>query len=328
MKSKIKTIKTRKTMIQKDEIDQDEIYNKVRRSAFKQQRLPAWRPVPTITSILIVLPTFSVIFIAIGIILLIFSQKIKHITYQYDEICKELNKECHLEIEITEDMSQPIMVYYQLDGFFQNHRRYLKSKNLNQLRGNSVTKDDVKDDCDPIITNKDIGKTNNVNGKPDLNENEVAIPCGLMAKTFFNDTFFDWKIDGKNITVDEKNIAYAKDLDLYKKEIDTSKQWMSLTDEHFIVWMRPSGLPNPKKLWGRIRQDLKKGNKLTLKVQNNYDVSIYEGKKKLVFSTTNFLGGKNVFLGVSFVVVGCLTLALTVLFFVGYKIMQKKEKMN
>ena len=46
MKFKIKTIKTRKTIKRGDGKDQDEIYEQVKKSAFKQQRLPAWRPVP------------------------------------------------------------------------------------------------------------------------------------------------------------------------------------------------------------------------------------------------------------------------------------------
>ena len=30
--------------------DQDEVYERLKASKFKQQKLPAWRPVPTITS--------------------------------------------------------------------------------------------------------------------------------------------------------------------------------------------------------------------------------------------------------------------------------------
>ena len=33
-------------------------------------------------------------------------------------------------------------------------------------------------------------------------------------------------------------------------------QWLDMTDEHFIVWMRTSGLPTFRKLWGRIDDGL------------------------------------------------------------------------
>lgn len=32
-----------------------------------------------------------------------------------------------------------------------------------------------------------------------------------------------------------------------------------MEDEHFIVWMRMAGLPNFRKLWGRIEGGLEKG---------------------------------------------------------------------
>ena len=49
-----------------------------------------------------------------------------------------------------------------------------------------------------------------------------------------------------------------------------------MTDEHFIFWMRPSGLPNFRKLWGRIHKDLESGNyKLT--IDNKFDVDSFSG---------------------------------------------------
>ena len=278
MKFKIKTIKTRKTIRRGDGKDQNEIYEKVKKSAFKQQRLPAWRPVPTIGSILIIFVVFSILFIVLGIILLVYSKDVKKFSFRYDNVCTSLNEQCNISFTLAEDMDSPIMIYYQLEGFFQNHRRYVKSKSVNQLRGDDLKKKDVESDCDPIVTNKDIGKKISMSNT-DLNENDVAIPCGLIAKTYFNDTYNNWKINGEEVEIDEKNIAYAKDVSLFSKEIDMSRQWINLTNEHFLVWMRPSGLPNPKKLWGRIKKNLKKGDTISLTVGNNYNVGLYEGKK-------------------------------------------------
>jgi hypothetical protein len=36
-------------------------------------------------------------------------------------------------------MKAPVFFYYQLDNFYQNHRRYVKSKNYKQLMGETVT---------------------------------------------------------------------------------------------------------------------------------------------------------------------------------------------
>ena len=112
----------------------DEEYQKLKNSKFKQQKLPAWRPVPTITSTTIIFLTFGVVFIVIGAVLLTYSSKIVEISKQYDNTCSS-HMSCEIQIEIKEKMVQPIMIYYQIDNFYQNHRRYVKSKSDKQLNG-------------------------------------------------------------------------------------------------------------------------------------------------------------------------------------------------
>ena len=53
--------------------------------------------------------------------------------------------------------------------------------------GNNLSVDSL-DDCDPIKTNKDLGFDTSVGGTT-LNPEAAAYPCGLVAKSFFNDTF-------------------------------------------------------------------------------------------------------------------------------------------
>ena len=57
---------------------------KLKESKFKQQTLPAWRPVPTAMSTLITFSIFSVIFIGMGAILFSKSNEIKEYGMQYD----------------------------------------------------------------------------------------------------------------------------------------------------------------------------------------------------------------------------------------------------
>lgn len=79
--------------------------------------------------------------------------------------------------------------------------------------------------------------------------------------------------------------------------------------------MRTSGLPNFRKLWGRIEDDLDSG-KYLVHVTSLYDVSDFDGEKFIVLSTANALGGKNNFLGIAYLVVGSLTLVLAGAFIV------------
>merc|ERR1712159_946448 len=82
----------------------------------------------------------------------------------------------------------------------------------------------------------------------------------------------------------------------------------------FIVWMRTAGLPEFRKLYGRIETDIPAGETVTFNMTNNFHVGDFEGEKALVMTTLSWVGGKNYFLGVAYVVVGVLCVVLAILF--------------
>jgi len=108
-------------------------------------------------------------------------------------------------------MEGPVYAYYELDGFYQNHRRYVKSRSKRQLAGEDLGYDDVKVDCDPAITNSDINKLVSVNGTA-LVGDDVAVPCGLTAQTFFNDEYAIF-INTLEVEIDSTDIAWKSDID-------------------------------------------------------------------------------------------------------------------
>lgn len=212
---------------------------KLKQSKFKQQTLPAWRPVPTAMSTMFTFSIFSVIFLAIGVVLYVMSDQIVESVVRYDDIeeCRKLLKEenrdagetCKVDLpfpEMTEDIKGPIYVYYQLDNFYQNHRRYVKSRNNDQLAGNYKTAQELLTTCDPIIKVSDLWENQKYpysqrnidkSEKKQLDPDDPAIPCGLVAKSFFNDTFqlFKKNPDGSGndtpITIKEDQIAWTSD---------------------------------------------------------------------------------------------------------------------
>jgi hypothetical protein len=90
--------------------------------------------------------------------------------------------------------------------------------------------------------------------------------------------------------------------------------------EDLIVWMRTAALPTFRKLYGRIHTDLKKGDTITVTLENNYNTYSFSGKKKLVLSTSTWLGGKNDFLGLAYLSVGGLCFFLAFAFTLLYLI--------
>lgn len=181
---------------------------------------------------------------------------------------------------------------------------------------------EVSSDCDPIVKNKDIKlELYNLEAIPQkLNPDAVAIPCGLVAKSFFNDKYgLKVKAGGAPVTIVQTGIAWESDLEYkFGNTPDWQKnQWIDMKNEHFIVWMRTAGLPNFRKLWGRIEDGLKAGQ-YTVTIDNNYDVSSFDGKKSFVLSTTNALGGKNYFLAICYIVVGALCIVFAIIFLVAF----------
>ncbi len=59
------------TQEEKDKIK--EKVEKLKNSKFKQQTLPAWRPIPSFKSTMITFSVFGLIFLALGIVLFIMS---------------------------------------------------------------------------------------------------------------------------------------------------------------------------------------------------------------------------------------------------------------
>lgn len=283
--------------------------------AFKQQLLSAWRPKPTLKCAITVYLFIGLLFFALGICILVFTDKIHEKVVRYDNLteCQFLGTICSVTFDVKEKISGPVYVYYEIDNFYQNHRRYILTIPVDQLRGDDLSADDLSSPCETVLYNKDIPATVAVDGTP-LDPNAVAIPCGNAARAFFNDYYTLSSVDtGMVFDISDKSIAWQSDIDHKFKNIDLSRQWLNIEDERFMTWMKIAPFSNFRKAWGVIDSDIPVGSYRVV-ISNNWDAKTFGGKKFFVLSNTNLFGGKNEFLAYTYIAVGALSMLLSIIF--------------
>jgi hypothetical protein len=139
-----------------------------------------------------------------------------------------------------------------------------------------------------------------------LNGTDVANPCGLIAKSIFNDNYTLYDPTGAGIFINETGIANEFDRQyMYKRDANyTYTQWLDVEDEHFMVWMKTETFPYFKKMWGKINNDLTPG-KYKFKIKNckilflkflAFEVIANNATKSVVIAKAGVLGSTG-FLG-------------------------------
>ncbi|KAF9001981.1 CDC50/LEM3 family [Cyathus striatus] len=236
-------------------------------------------------------------------------------------------RQCVIDFEVPATLEHPVFFYYKLSNFYQNHRRYVKSLNSDQLKGKAVTVKTLDDsDCKPLAS---------IDNKP-------IYPCGLIANSIFNDTFANLTLLNPGSTSSStfynftsKGIAWPGEAKKYVEKpgysnlslVEPPPNWRArfpdgynssnipnlAEDEHFQNWMRTAGLPVFTKLYGRNdNNDLPNGT-YRIVVDLHFPVLPYKGTKSFVISTVSWIGGKNPFLGWAYVASAALFVLLALL---------------
>lgn len=245
-------------------------------------------------------------------------------TYSYDSS----KQKCTIEFQLKTEMTGPLYLYYQLDNYHQNYRKYVSSISYPQLEGNASTINQLWT-CNPLINDS----------------SKIYYPCGSIASSMFLDSI-DLDIYNANrssiaYSFDQDDIALSSDKKRYKapgylsgetiipaawrskfqmKDTETSDRVLLkqiAQDPHFHVWMRISPFPNFRKLYGigKSNERLSPGS-YRISVKDWSDIGKYHARKSIVITNLSFLGSKNNTLGLAYIIMGLIFILTAVLFLV------------
>lgn len=204
-------------------------------------------------------------------------------------------------------MKEPTL-FYKIEGLVQNRRDFAESYSYDMLRGKYVSKEEMKV-CNPALYYDDRPADNN-----------ILIPCGLLAHNVFTDSFSVIDSSGEKLEFSEESIALNVDrTQLYKpphENYANASHWLETsgifpegqTNEHFMVWMRRSPFTPFRKVYALMHNEkvLKAGN-YTMSIRNFYAPGNSSITKYFVISewSKGVMGGSG---QVAMAVFGCLAL--------------------
>ena len=80
--------------------------------------------------------------------------------------------------------------------------------------------------------------------------------------------------------------------------------------------MRTATLSHFRKLWGVIDMDLPGGTTVLVNINNAYNTYQFNGEKAVVLSTVEWIGGKNYFVGYTYIGVGITSLLMGLIYLI------------
>lgn len=239
---------------------------------------------------------------------------------------------CTFKFQVLRTIEPPIYFYYGLANYFQNARKYAKSRSDTMNQGFIPKAAFDVETCSPWLYKPEI-----LLQDQSFDIDKLIYPCGLTARSFFNDSFELYldennssKIDNtdKPIALSKDGIAWWTDRN-HKFQPGTAPQFKAnstepnddvtanqlLEDEDFHVWMRLAAFPDFLKLYRIINKPLNPGQYI-VKINSQYPVQAFLGTKSFYITTTEWFGSENAFLGTSFLVVGFIAFCIATILLV------------
>ncbi|CAL6047269.1 Cell_division protein 50 [Hexamita inflata] len=138
------------------------------------------------------------------------------------------------QISLHLNQKQPLALYYQIPGFYQNIRSYVQSFNMTQLASNKFTDVPLDENCEPTSPDKAIN-----------------YPCGLIYKTRVEDVY-TLSINDIPLQMNAK-ILHKHDIQFnnyFGKAFKQLPNWQQIAD-----WMLPAPFKDVQKAYSAASQD-------------------------------------------------------------------------
>merc|ERR1712126_363541 len=278
----------------------------------------------------------AIAFGVLGAALGIHALTVKEVVIDYTECCQPRGPSnsctCTKNLDDSDQgdifpIQGPILIYYFIENFHQNHRGYEDDRDDKQLAGKTIE----GADC--------ANNTRNVQ------------PCGFAANTMFTHKIANIKdsygksqvksSQGMNDPKLKEDLSYSMEKYAYAAPLDPQKYatpsrpaikpepWTQEMHnnytanefsfmEDFKVWMRLAPLPKFRKLWYRMGDQLDKLDKGTIEIEVKWPPSGVDSslkipnlRKKIILTQQSFMGTKSYYkclisliLAVFFVVCG------------------------
>lgn len=191
-------------------------------TALRQQRMKSWQPILDPWYVIAAFAAIGAIFVPVGVKLNQISNDVVEVKRQYDAyddpdaLCginstANARRKCSVTLTVPKDMAPPIFLHYEIDNFYQNHKRYEASRSDAQLLGSTASLSEREaNDCHPLYRV----------GNPPI----TIHPSGLIANTLFNDVItlspsvpFESNMD---LAMREDGIAWKSDLEFKFRQPD------------------------------------------------------------------------------------------------------------
>lgn len=184
-----------------------------------------WHPLCPGKLLVVIYLVLGIVFTIFGVLFVQAVERVVEYSIDYTDACCVANcsgsglrrdaNPCTVNLTLESTLKPPVMVYYELTNMYQNHKLYVRSRDDAQLAGHTRLPSDLYCNSDPNLAVEGVSQDSfllvyKVDAANDTLDNVIS-PCGLIAKSLFNDSFTIVNASGSPVPLDASSVAWRSD---------------------------------------------------------------------------------------------------------------------